>query len=219
MIANVRASVLVLALAMVACGPPRQQTPPPAPPGVLHAPSTYASDFAIDQRVTARFGEDAQSFRAVVEKHGDALVMVALGPTGGRAFVLAQHGTEVSFESHLPRELPFPPEYMLFDVHRTWLVGLPGAPLPDGVHGGVIDDEEVEETWSEGRLTRRTFRRLDDHPPGLVTITYEGGLDPRVDQPAPARVVIESGWFGYRLELDQLTRHALPPADAAPPPS
>lgn len=210
-----RALRFSIALALVACGPPRPEGPPPAPPGVLHAPSTYASDFAIDQRVTASFGEEAQSFRAVVEKNGDSLVMVALGPTGGRAFVLAQRGTEVSFESHLPRELPFPPEYMLFDVHRTWLVGLPGAPLPDGVHHGVIDEEEVDETWSGGRLTRRTFHRLDDHPPGLVTITYEGGLDPRVDQPAPSRVVLESGWFGYRLELDQLTRHALPPTDAA----
>ncbi len=207
-----------LALALLACGAPRPETPPPAPPGVLHAPASYAVDFAIDQRVTARFGEEAQSFRAVVEKNGDSLVMVALGPTGGRAFVLAQHGDEVSFESHLPRELPFPPEYMLFDVHRTWLVGLAGAPLADGEHRGVIDDEEVVETWASGRLAVRTFRRLDDHPPGVVTITYEGGLDPRVDQPAPARVVIESGWFGYRLELDQLTRHALTPAptDATP---
>lgn len=210
----VRAPLLSIALVLSACGAPHREAPPPAPPGVLHAPSTYASDFAIDQRVTASFGEEAQSFRAVVEKHGDSLVMVALGPTGGRAFVLAQHGTEVSFESHLPRELPFPPEYMLFDVHRTWLVGLPDAPLPDGVHRGVIDEEEIEETWAQGRLTQRTFRRLDAHPPGLLTITYEGGLDPHVDQPAPTRVVVDNGWFGYRLELDQLTRHALAPAEA-----
>ncbi len=204
-------SVLVLvSVALWGCGAPARTTPSPRPPGVLHAPSDYASDFAIDQQVTAGFGEEQQTFRAVIEKHGDSLVMVALGPTGGRAFVLSQHGTEVTFESHLPRELPFPPEYMLFDVHRTWLVALPGAPLADGEHTGVIDEEEVTEVWADARIQSRSFRRLDGVPAGLLTITFEGGLDPRVDQPAPTRVVVDNGWFGYRLTLDQLTRHALP---------
>lgn len=212
-------SALFIAALLVACGAPARTTAPPVPPGVLHAPSDYAADFAIDQRVTAGFQEEEQSFRAVIEKRGDSLVMVALGPTGGRAFVLAQHGREVTFESHLPRELPFPPEYMLLDVHRAWLVALPGAPLADGTHTAEIDGEEVTEVWADARVQTRTFRRLDDTPPGLLTITFEGGLDPRVDQPAPTRVVLDNGWFGYRLVLDQLTRHVLPPAEseAAPP--
>lgn len=206
---NSRAAILTLLL--VACGAPAARTAPPTtPPGVLHAPSDYAGDFAIDQRVTAIFQADEQSFRAVVEKHGDSLVMVALGPTGGRAFVLTQHGHDVAFESHLPRELPFPPEYMLFDVHRAWLVALPGAPLPDGSHSAVIDGEEVTELWADARIQTRTFRRLDDTPPGLLTITFEGGLDPRPESPAPSRVVLDNAWFGYRLVLDQLTRHVLP---------
>jgi hypothetical protein len=175
----------------------------------MHSPADYAGDFAIDQHVTATFGDVAQSFRAVIEKHGDALVMVALGPSGSRAFVLAQHGSEVTFESHLPEPLPFPPEYMLLDVHRAWLVHLPGAPLADGTHVGTIDDEEVTEVWADARIRSRAFRRLDGTPPGTLTITFEGGLDPRLDQPAPARVVLDNGWFGYRLVLDQLTRHAL----------
>jgi hypothetical protein len=202
---------VVVALMLVACGAPARTMPPPTPPGVLHAPSDYAGDFAVDQRVTAEFQGDAQSFRAVIEKQGDAITMVALGPTGGRAFVLAQHGHDVTFESHLPRELPFPPEYMLLDVHRTWLVALPGAPLADGSHVGEIDGEEVTELWADGRIQTRTFRRLDGTPPGLLTITFEGGLDPRVDQPAPSRVVLDNGWFGYRLVLDALTRTPLAP--------
>lgn len=178
---------------------------------MLHPPTDYAGDFAIDQRVTASFEARQQSFRAVLEKHGDSLVMVGLGPHGGRGFVLTQRGGDVTFESHLPEELPFPPEYMLLDVHRTWLVGLPGAPLADGEHHGTIDDEEVTETWADGRLLSRAFRRVDGTPPGVVTITYEGGLDPHVDAPAPTRVVLDNGWFGYRLELDELTRRALAP--------
>jgi hypothetical protein len=206
----VRAAI-ALGLLLAACGGARPTTPPPAPPGVLHAPSDYASDFAIDQRVTAGFGEEEQSFRAVIEKRGDSLVMVALGPTGGRAFVLTQRGHEVTFESHLPRELPFPPEYMLLDVHRAWLVSLPGAPLADGEHTAEIDGEEVTEVWADARVQTRSFRRVDGTPAGLLTITFEGGLDPRVDQPAPTRVVFDNGWFGYHLVLDQLTRSALPP--------
>jgi hypothetical protein len=207
----VRRAPLILALLSIACGAPAQAGPPPRPPGVLHSPADYATDFVIDQRVTASFEEEQQSFRAILEKHGDSLVMVGLGPHGGRAFVLTQHGTEVSFESQLPRELPFPPEYMLLDVHRAWLVALPGAPLADGEHQGTIDDEEVTETWADGRMLTRSFRRLDGTPPGLLTITYEGGLTPALDAPAPTRVVLENGWYGYRLELDELTRRALAP--------
>jgi hypothetical protein len=204
-------SRLTLACVLLACGAPARTTPPTAPPGVLHTPSDYAGDFALDQHVTASFGDDSQSFRAVIEKRGDSLVMVALGPSGSRAFVLAQRGHEVTFESHLPRALPFPPEYMLLDVHRAWLVGLPGAPLADGSHTATIDGEEVTEVWADARVQSRAFRRLDGTPPGLLTITFEGGLDPRVDQPAPTRVVLDNGWFGYRLVLDELSRRALPP--------
>lgn len=220
--ASFATAALVVAASASACGAPARTGPPPVPPGVLHAPSDYASDFAIDQRVTVTYRDQArgvdeeQSFRAVIEKRGDALVMVAIGPTGGRAFVLAQHGTEVTFESHLPRELPFPPEYMLFDVHRAWLVALPGAPLADGSHSAVIDGEEVTEIWADARVWTRTFHRVDQTPPGLLTITFEGGLDPRVDQPAPTRVVLDNGWFGYELTLDQLTRSVLLPLAPAP---
>ena len=162
--------VLALSLSSLACGAEVRSEPPPRPPGTLHAPSDYRADFAVEQRVTVTFEAESQSFRAVLEKRGDALVLVALGPHGGRAFVLAQHGTDVTFESHLPRELPFPPEYMLLDVHRAWLVALPAAPLEDGEHRGTIDEEEVTETWLGGRVQTRVFRRLDGRPPGLVTI-------------------------------------------------
>jgi hypothetical protein len=206
-----RSIALAAALSSVACGGPTRVAPPPRPPGVLHAPADYAADFVIDQRVTASFEEEHQSFRAILEKRGDSLVMVGLGPHGGRAFVLSQHGTDVTFESQLPEELPFPPEYMLLDVHRAWLVGLPGAPMPDGEHRGTIDDEEIVETWADGRMLTRSFRRLDDVPPGIVSITYAGGLSPDLAAPPPSRVVLENGWYGYRLELDELTRRPLDP--------
>ena len=200
---------VIAMLVLVGCGGPRVAQPPPEYPGVLHAPSAYSADFAIDQRVTAVWHEESQSFRAVVEKHGDSLVMVGLGPHGGRAFTLVQQGEEVRFESHMDRELPFPPRYVLLDVHRAWLMGLPGAPLADGEHRGELDGEEIVETWSGGRLMTRTFRRLDGAPAGLASITYEGGLDPRPTEAAPTRVGRENGWFGYRLVIEDLVRRAI----------
>lgn len=193
-------------VALAACGAP---APVRDYPGPLRSPAAYEGDFALDQTVTAHHPEGSDSFRAVLEKRGERLVMVGLAPHGARAFVLTQEGEEVRFESQMPRELPFPPRYMLLDVHRAWLMGLPGAPLADGVHRASEDGEEIVETWADGRLVARTFRRLDDLPPGLITIAYEGGLSPDLAAPAPARVELDNGWFGYRLVIEGITRRAL----------
>lgn len=201
---------IALALLLAACGSP-SAAPIRDYPGPLHAPSTYPRDFALDQTVTAHHAQGSDTFRAVVEKNGDALVMVGLGPHGGRAFVLAQEGDAIRFESQLPRELPFPPRYMLLDVHRAWLLGLPGAPLADGEHQGELEGEEITETWADGRLLARTFRRLDGRPAGLVRITYQGGLSTDLSAEPPTRVELDNGWFGYRLVIEGITLRALAP--------
>ena len=185
------------------CGP--AVAPVRAYPGALRAPSTVGGDFSIDQSVTAIHAQGQESFRAVIEKRGDSLVMVGLGPHGGRAFVLRQEGEAVTFESFIDRALPFPPRYMLLDVHRTWLLGLSGAPLPDGTHTAEVEGERVTEAWSDGRLRSRTFERLDGVPAGRITITYEGGLDPAPSSVPPTRIELDNAWFGYRLLLEGLS--------------
>jgi hypothetical protein len=205
------------ALALAACGaPPRPpEGPPPEYPGALAAPSELRSPaglgeaFALEQRVRSEYPTGAQEFRAVLQKRGDALILVGFGPHGGRGFVLQQNGAEVAFESHLPRELPFPPRFMLQDVHRAWFRGLEG-PRPDGEHRGVIDGEEVVERWAGGRLRERTFRRLDGAPAGVIRVTYEGGLG---GEGPPERVVLDNGWFGYRLVLTTLSHQTIPPGE------
>lgn len=195
------------------CGPSRERGgPAPIDPGALERPAFYDGDFVIEQRVTAEHPQGSESFRAVLEKHGDSLVLVALGPHGGRAFVLSQRGDEIAFESHIGRELPFPPRFMLLDVHRTWLAGLPGAPRPDGDHEAVIGQDRVREAWADGRLLSRSFERIDGQPPGVIRVTYEGGLSPDLNE-SPTRVVYENGWFGYRLLLEDLHRRPLPSPD------
>ena len=181
----------------IACGPSVQVRPtePPRPMGTLHAPSDYAVEFTIDQQVRVEYGTESQSFRAIVEKRGDRIVMIGLGPHGGRAFVLTQEGSAVSFESQLPRELPFPPEFMLMDLHRTWLKAIPheGASMPDGEHHAMIDGETIDETWLGGRLQSRRFSIMTSNLAFWgVSVSYEGGLDFTAGAAPPSRVVIES---------------------------
>lgn len=191
------------ALVLTGCPtpPPPEDVPPPQ--GVLHAPSELGPDFSLDHRVTLRWQGREEGFRGVLEKRGDTLTLVGLGPHGGRGFVLRQEGLEVSFESHLPQALPFPPEHILMAIHRAWLVGLSG-PLPDGEHRAERDGEEIVERWEAGRLVSRTFRVLDGTPSGLFEVSYEGGFDPSLAT-APNRVLVHDGWLGYDLEASAIT--------------
>lgn len=207
--AGLSALVLVATIAL-GCGPtaPREGTTP-RPIGTLHAPGHYARELTIDQQVTAEYGSSSETFRAVLEKRGDRLVMVGLGPHGGRAFVLTQEGERVDWESEMPRELPFPPEFMLMDIHRAWLGGLPregGAPLADGEHEQVVDGENVREVWEGGRLLSRSFHILTSNQAyWSVDITYEGGLGGGT---LPTRIVIDEAPTAtqrYRLVLTSLS--------------
>lgn len=190
--------VVLIACLLVGCptAPPPGEAPPPQ--GVLHAPSELGPDFTLDHRVVIRWQGREEGFRAILEKRGDVLTLVGLGPHGGRGFVLRQQGLEVSFESQLPEALPFPPEHILMALHRAWLVGLHG-PLPDGEHREERDGEEIAERWENGRLSARSFRVLDGSPSGLFEITYDGGFDPSLAT-APTRVLVRDGWLGYELE-------------------
>jgi hypothetical protein len=201
---------LILAL-LGSCGPPPAAGPLPEYPGTLTAvselrsPSALGEAFAFEHRVRSESPEGTHEFRAVLQKQGDTLVIVGLGPHGGRGFSLTQRGEEIEFESQLPRELPFPPRFMLLDVHRVWFRGLDG-PLPDGEHRGELDGEEIVERWENSRLMERNFRRIDGEPPGLIRVIYEGGLGG--DEPPPV-VRYDNGWFGYRLTITTLSHQRI----------
>src|SRR5690606_24738707 len=127
-----------------------------------------------------------------------------------KAFVLEQTGTEVSFTPLIDREIPFPPEYMLQDIHRAWLWHdrLPWADQPpnEATPSAEVAGERVTETWTENGLVRRTFERLDGEPTGEIRIDYMGGH--RTGRPAK-HVVLDNGWFGYRLEIKTTQWRAL----------
>ena len=144
--------------------------------------------------------EGSNSFRAMLQKQGDELLLLGLAPHGARAFLLRQTAEGVSFESYMPFELPFPPEFILYDVHRTWFMSSEGATLER-------EGERIAERVENGRVLERTFERLDGAPEGTITVSFEGGLvegAPNTAAP-PERVVLENGWFGYRATVRTLS--------------
>jgi hypothetical protein len=181
---------------------PAEVEPGPGYPGELISTADMGRDFLARQKLKGTFGEQEFAFEAVMQLHKGTLTVLGLTPFGTKAFVLTQTGTEVEFTPLIDREIPFPPEYMLQDIHRAWLwhARLPwgDAPPSESAPSVEVAGERVTEQWSENGLVRRSFVRLDGQPPGEIRIDYVGGH--RSGRPAK-QVVLENGWFGYRLEI------------------
>lgn len=170
-------------------------------PGEL-ARSLPGPDFMARQRLrgTARGREIGGE--VVLQKQGDALTLVGLTPFATKAFVARQQGADVQVEVFAPEgKLPFPPRFMLLDVHRVQFLGLPGAPLADGRHEGEVGAERVTEVWQGGALLERRFERKDGKPAGAIVITYEGGMK---DGALPNKLRVDNGWFGYQIAVETL---------------
>lgn len=175
---------------------PKGDTSPP-----LRPPSELGPGFVMEQQVTMEHPEGEHTFRAVLEKTGDKLTLLGLAPHGGRAFVLVQQGREISFESFMPRELPFPPEYMMHDVHRAWFLGEQEQDLL------AQKGERVSSEREDGEVVLRRFERVDGRTDRAIEIRYEGGLDPEAPSRAapPDVTVLDNGWYGYRATLRTLS--------------
>jgi hypothetical protein len=200
-------AVLLAGLLAGACRPPAPptETPtPPAPgyPGTLVDPAGVPRDFLMRQHIRGAWKELRFSFEAVVQKRGDALTVLGLTPFGAKAFTLVQVGTDVRFTLDLPHDMPFPPEYILRDVHRAflWDVELPwGTRGKDGDNVATVAGERVAEAWRDGALVTRSFAAISGSPAGTIAVTYGDGM--RDGVPA-GMVVLDNGWFGYRLEIE-----------------
>ena len=226
----VRLGALVTTL-LLAC----HRTPPPetagrlaAPPAAsLPPPDAIPGAFTVRQKLVASSAHGGGSFEAVLKKVPGHLTLLGLTPYGSRAFLLEQAGADVSFTSYIPRELPFPPTYVLLDVHRVFdaLLG-PSPGAGDGKdeveREGIVRGELVRERWRGGHLVQRTFMPVSIAVPKsgtntgvttassatsaaapetpLVTVSYEG----QGAAGLPAHVTLVHHRFGYRLEVDTL---------------
>lgn len=209
-------SLLAGALAS-GCTPPTVATATPeqlanAYPTVLQPPASLGADFMMEQEVTMTHAEGQNTFRAILQKRGDELVLLGLAPHGGRAFVLTQRGDEITFESFMPEELPFPPRYILHDIHRTWFQSAgDAAPDAEGFREVERDGERIREHVGPAGVTERQFTRLDGAPAGAITVRYGDGLAegaPHTARP-PDETTFENGWFGYTGRVRTLSWEAL----------
>ncbi len=209
-------------MTLAGCGAAPQAPPGPvsrdAYPTVLRDPGEFSGDWALDQEVTIRHAQGEHSFRAVLEKRGATLTLVALAPHGARAFALTQRGSHVEYTPFVDLPLPFPPEFMMHDVHRTWLQ--PPLEQEGEERQGERDGERLRERWRDGRLLSRTFERVSGGPQGTITVTYEGGLDPGAPSQVapPERCELRNDWFGYQVLLRTLSWTPLEPREEQTPP-
>lgn len=201
------------------------RTAPPPPrladadyPGRLLPPTALSHDVLWQQRVTAHWGENEQrGFDAAVQKQGDTLSVLGLSPMGSVGFAIRLRGEAIDLQNQTDLEMPFPPRFVLLDVQRTffpWLDAAPGS--LDGMRSAIVGDEQVTETWRDGRLQQRCFERIDGRPAGVITITYTWGTS---GQLAPSHIDLDNGWLGYRLTIDTLVERLLPAAAAANDPT
>ncbi len=201
-------------LAANACHPPDPEVASPGSaavgyPGTLLAPAKLGPDVQWEQRVTAQWGEGKRrSFDAVLSKVGDELLILGLGPMKVPGFVVRLHEGEVDItvDKRMPESLPFAPRYIVLDVQRVFFPWIPGGPPRDGERHHLGDGERVTERWAGGRLIERRFTRADARPPGEIVVRYEGWHD---GQDAPARAVLDNGWFGYTLTIETLVQQRL----------
>lgn len=195
-----RLSAALLGL-LAACGSPPPAAPPTGAdyPGHLVPLREVPGDFSAQQQVSGEFREHSFRFAVVLQKRGDTLKVLGLTPFNTRAFLLEQRGEEVSFHPYIDERPPFPPRYILQDIHRTLFLGVPGEGPPSGERRAEREGEQIVERWADGKLHERVFTRLSGEPRGEIRVRYEGGYRPGE---APPRIEFQNGWFGYTLRIE-----------------
>ncbi|HET9621047.1 MAG TPA: DUF3261 domain-containing protein [Kofleriaceae bacterium] len=200
----------LLALVVAACAHDAHTTviataDPAAYPCVLREPEALGADFSVRQHLTVHARKpDGSAFDgeldAVLQKQGDTLLVVGLGPMSVKAFTLAQRHGEITFQQFYGPELPFSPRNIVVDIHRMYFKHLPAPAEPayTGVIRGELDGEHVEETWQGGALRDRVFTRPGQFA-GAVRIELGAGCTAARCQPATA--TLRNEWFAYTLAI------------------
>ncbi len=202
--------ILLLSIALTACGhPPKTSTiqtdAPSEYPGVLRDPKTLPHDFMVRQSLKIHTQHDGKpvdaELDAVVQKQGDTLLVIGLGPMDTKAFTLTQKGDQIEFAQFAGPELPFSPRNIVVDVHRVFFKRLPAPAEPSysGVLRGELDGEHVEEVWKAGQLRASTFTRPSEKLHGAIRVQLGEGCTPAACEPVSA--MLRNEWFGYTLTI------------------
>lgn len=196
-----------LSLALFGCattpGATSQSRQPPREyPGALVDSRTLGNDFFWRQRIAGVYKDRSFSFSAVLQLQKGTFTVLMLGPMDRPAFAIEQRGKTVSSKSFVRQSLPFPPRYVLYDIHRTFFSGLHVACPRDGACEATRDGEKIVESWKNGKLYERRFERIDGPHKGVIRVRYQGGM--AAGKP-PERIEYENGWYGYTLSIQTLT--------------
>ncbi|MGB3052069.1 MAG: DUF3261 domain-containing protein [Polyangiales bacterium] len=176
-------------------------------------PTAIGEQFLWRQHVTASWSDGSESFDAVLQMHGEELMLMGLGPMGRPGFIATLTTSGVTFENRSGRSLPFAPEHILADVQKVFYPWL--GPVPAGFSGTRTGEHKslmISETYAGGRLLTRVFERSDAVERGELRIRYEGWL-PGLS--APQRAVLDNVWFGYELTIVTVEQHRLPDQELA----
>lgn len=176
--------------------------------GPLLPVDAMGADFFEEQDVRLQWGDRTFRFRAVLQKRGPRLELIALDPHARPAFKIAYEDDRVTMENFTDRSFPFAPEYMLADVQKAFAAWPMDAQLESEeqtVRVGAWEGLRYEEVWQDGARQTRHFHRDDVDVTTEVTVHFDafdaGGQ--------PSSVRVENGWFGYTLHVLVVRHDAL----------
>ncbi len=202
-------SVLTLVVMNLGCAVPlREGALEPSPlvgTEFLLPVSALPDDLILQQHVTIRWQDREEHFSAVLQKRGDELLLLGLGPMNSVGFTLTLDGQGVRFENRSGREMSFEPERILADVQRVFYPWMSVAhSCTDCERRRVRAGLEVWEKIGAQRLEERRFVDVTGRRQGEIVIHFDDWLeDAAGNGPAiPGRAVLDNGWYGYELIVE-----------------
>ncbi len=165
-------------LVSAGCVLPQWMGFPPRVPecrGTLVPTAEIPGDFVLRQRLRVTSPEVDTGLDLAVQKREDELVVVGFTSLGAKAFSLTQRGTKVRVHDNLGRASSVPPINVLRDLHRVLFLSVRDEPFYANRTQAVRDGTRITEFWWQGRLTSRIFQRIDEKPPGTLSVSLPDG--------------------------------------------
>lgn len=189
-----------------------------APAATLLPAGALPGSHSIRQWVVIRWPGGEERFEAVLQKEGDSLLLVGLGPMGRVGFQISLDDEDLGFQNHTGQTMPFSPAYILADVQRIFYPWLEPrleeeARCRSGRRRGARRGLEIEEQRVEGRLVERRFSVSGRPGLGEVVVRYDrydrsDGPPPagaaRAPEAGPWRATLRNDWVGYEIEVEFL---------------
>lgn len=170
----------------------------------LQPAEALAAEFVLQQHVTIQWsspsGPGEAEFDAALERKGDSLLLLGLGPMQRVGFELELRRKKIRFKNHTGREVPFRPEDILADVQRVFYPWIdPKKNCRNCQRTGLWGSLEIEEQLGPEHLKQRLFQVRGRPELGNVMIQYSGQA---LLGALPNKAEVQNDWFGYQLTIE-----------------